>query len=48
MKDYSKIRLYDLNTLCRRCDEEALKEWQRRWIAPWPSMDGQIKVKKEK
>jgi hypothetical protein len=48
MKDYSKIRLYDLNTLCLRGDEEALKEWQRRWITPWPSMGGQIKVKKDK
>jgi hypothetical protein len=47
MKDYSKIRLYDLNKLCHKRDPEALKEWKRRWIAEWPSMDGQIKVKKD-
>jgi hypothetical protein len=43
--NYSKISLLELNKLCHKGDEEALKEWQRRWIAPWPAMDGQIKVK---
>jgi hypothetical protein len=47
MKGYSKIRLYDLNKLCHKGDIEALKEWQRRWITPWPSLGGEIKVKKK-
>jgi hypothetical protein len=38
LKDYSKTNLFELNDLCEQGDQEALKEWKRRWEAPWPSM----------
>lgn len=45
MKDYSKTPLIELHKLCDKGDQEALKEWQRRWITEYPSM-GIVKAKR--
>lgn len=36
--DYEKISLFHLSRLCEGEDDEALKEWRRRWAADWPEM----------
>lgn len=37
---YEKVPLIFLVRLCRAGNEEALKEWKRRWEVDYPKMGG--------
>ena len=37
--DMKKTSLIELKELCKKGNEAALKEWQRRWNAEFPDMD---------
>jgi hypothetical protein len=40
--DYQTVSLYVLNHLCYLGDQEAIKEWERRWETEYPEMSTDV------